>query len=1430
MNNIHTQIETWMVAALTDTLTATERNAFDAHLAACARCRQLFADQQNISSLLEQAFAPDQPDDEFEERMVEKFRQNVAKKKFFGFFNRRDVISRNVGGAFLPRSGEIATGMSLLRGVVAGARRVSHFPVVRFAAAAAIVALLVVLGGALSGEVNLSFEGSKSKPVTTLANLRSLIYATNEGKFPVHTVGIGDTEPPATPIRLNPNEKTGVSRLTFKPNWDGESVLRAGIPAEESEFITGNTWIQRLSGEVETYQAAKSGGTFVPIYMRFANTEDPRSGADGKFRFDVVVDGGTVSTAFPAFANRITEANSARWAMNSGTMEFANANVEVVHSTAAASAPNLFKVAGRGGLILDNVAINNGLIMGENVGLGGSLTNQVNGLFVGGALTNAAGGYVDMRPDVNKPDNFDYASNDKSRVNLTSGYIAVGSGSVTLLNDFLSGGAAVAPLTQTGGFTITGRMVNEGGVQQGGGEGRETSGRFVNEGKTMGPETPMVFRTPEGIESGASLTTAFYQATKTEPHFDLWSGGKRRDELFDDLDKTSPDDGKKQLADAEKRAQQVRAQTEGHLTGRDIFARFGPSKEVDERTAAFEIAPVVPEKTSELGFDWKGRGTLGAIDTENLVLNSSSTAANFDFGSNLKIYHDHIARDGRVNFVGTFDSDRRFVNFGSIVAGNGGTLSVSNIGTLGYVHTGTPWKTLRPVGSISFGGFSVTPERAEFMGFNPYGGSISVPDNFINQGGGTQEPVIPPNRLAQQPPVKPQPKQQPPPKIAAPTPQPPPVGVTEVRKLIRSAQMEFEVNSYDQTMVQVQAIVGEERGLLVTSNSSRLPNGKVRGDVVIKVLPDHLERLVWKLRGIGELKKQTLGSQDVTKQYFDTEARKRNLEAMEKRLLEMLAKTQGKVAELLEVEKEIARVRAEIEGLQGELKYVDTLVAYATINLTLYEKDLNQPAAFQLKEKANLSIFSPDVEKTLNDAKKSAETAKAQVLHSKLERESSGRVTATFSVLAAPDVADLLLESFRNLGRVASLNRTSERVAIGGSGASDTAKVEKDKVEINLVVVHDDESRRRVRLTVVTKAVEDSLEKAKAAAAKHGAEVIVSNFTRPSAGESAAQFTVRVPSKAYDAVLGEFKAFGRVAEFNVELKENNADGKENAAPVLVALVLASSEPPLQITHLAVQRQGVEAVLDKLKQDAVKLGGEIRASNFVRTPDGQELANLALRIPLKDNAALVEMLKAYGDVKSLSVERQDRVQEGKPDENAPAEVRLQFFSHQAPMQITQLAVERKDVESVLAHLKEQATKLGAEIRASNFVRYPNGQELANLAFRISLKQNQPLLDLLRSLGDVKGYTVERQDRVTDGRFDENAPAEIRLQLSSAPPIIEQDSGFMVTMKQTIGQGFGWFMWGIKMIGVALAFIAPWLAALLVLWWGWKRIRRKKTAKA
>src|SRR4029453_3619467 len=98
-------------------------------------------------------------------------------------------------------------------------------------------------------------------------------------------------------------------------------------------------------------------------------------------------------------------------------------------------------------------------------------------------------------------------------------------------------------------------------------------------------------------------------------------------------------------------------------------------------------------------------------------------------------------------------------------------------------------------------------------------------------------------------------------------------------------------------------------GFVATQSSSKLPNGKLRGPVIVKVVPENLDRFLQKARNLGELKNQTLGTEDVTKAYFDTDARLRNARRMEERLLQMLDKNTGKVSDLLQVEKELARVR-----------------------------------------------------------------------------------------------------------------------------------------------------------------------------------------------------------------------------------------------------------------------------------------------------------------------------------------------------------------------------------------------------------------------------------------------------------------------------------------------------------------------------------------
>jgi hypothetical protein len=170
------------------------------------------------------------------------------------------------------------------------------------------------------------------------------------------------------------------------------------------------------------------------------------------------------------------------------------------------------------------------------------------------------------------------------------------------------------------------------------------------------------------------------------------------------------------------------------------------------------------------------------------------------------------------------------------------------------------------------------------------------------------------------------------------------------RKLIRNATIDLEISSFEESVAKITQFANEARGYVATTNSDKQANGKLRGEVVVKILPENLDRFLEKVRGLGELKNQTLGTDDVTKQYFDTDARLKNARIMEQRLVDMLKTKTGKVSDLLEVERELSRVRENIEKMQGELKYWDSQVQLATVTISLAEKDLEEPAAFLLKE------------------------------------------------------------------------------------------------------------------------------------------------------------------------------------------------------------------------------------------------------------------------------------------------------------------------------------------------------------------------------------------------------------------------------------------------------------------------------------------------
>jgi len=278
------------------------------------------------------------------------------------------------------------------------------------------------------------------------------------------------------------------------------------------------------------------------------------------------------------------------------------------------------------------------------------------------------------------------------------------------------------------------------------------------------------------------------------------------------------------------------------------------------------------------------------------------------------------------------------------------------------------------------------------------------------------------------------------------------------RKLVRNAQVDLEVINFDDALQKITAFSREDGGYIATTSSEKQQNGKLRGEIVVKVLPDSLDRFLGKLRGLGELKNQSISTEDVTKTYFDTDSRLKNARVMEQRLIEILKKKSEDVNDLLQVEKELGRVREEIERMQGELKFMDAQVQFATVTISLAEKEMNVPAAFLLKEQAQLSLYAPDVEKVYNEIKGVA-SPKVQITTAQLDRDNSGRVSARLSMLIAPEESDATIARVKGMGRVENFQVHTERVAQGGEGMSEQARTERDKVQLNITLSREEQEQ-----------------------------------------------------------------------------------------------------------------------------------------------------------------------------------------------------------------------------------------------------------------------------------------------------------------------------------------------------------------------------------
>ncbi|MBI4310870.1 MAG: DUF4349 domain-containing protein [Chloroflexi bacterium] len=185
------------------------------------------------------------------------------------------------------------------------------------------------------------------------------------------------------------------------------------------------------------------------------------------------------------------------------------------------------------------------------------------------------------------------------------------------------------------------------------------------------------------------------------------------------------------------------------------------------------------------------------------------------------------------------------------------------------------------------------------------------------------------------------------------------------RQIIAQASLTVEVEAVPAAVAQVQAIATGLGGFVEQLSSSGSED-KQFANITIRLPQPEFYKALDQLRALGKVQGENLGSQDVTDQFIDLQARLKSLLAEEISLLALLGKAQ-QISDILTIERELSRVRSDIERYQGQLNYLERRVDLASISISLVPPglDIGQPPQGALTVEVERAAASADAVKAL---------------------------------------------------------------------------------------------------------------------------------------------------------------------------------------------------------------------------------------------------------------------------------------------------------------------------------------------------------------------------------------------------------------------------------------------------------------------------------
>ncbi len=179
--------------------------------------------------------------------------------------------------------------------------------------------------------------------------------------------------------------------------------------------------------------------------------------------------------------------------------------------------------------------------------------------------------------------------------------------------------------------------------------------------------------------------------------------------------------------------------------------------------------------------------------------------------------------------------------------------------------------------------------------------------------------------------------------------------VTKDAKLILRANLSIQSTEFDTAVATLSKLVADQQGYYERNEIQQGDYYDARaaryGSFTIRVPQARFESFLNAAGTVGHVVSSSKSSEDVSEDYYDTEARLKTQQTKHERLLALLEKADN-MESIIALESALADVEYQIERLTGTLRKYDSLVGYSTVEIQLNEvlKITEQP-----KETASLS-------------------------------------------------------------------------------------------------------------------------------------------------------------------------------------------------------------------------------------------------------------------------------------------------------------------------------------------------------------------------------------------------------------------------------------------------------------------------------------------